>query len=79
MRIGRAAHPTRHLLMSVMASAAMVAAFFAFAPTVSACESTVVIRKVETGAAAPGGTYTIRMQGGEVIRNIDVAAGESVA
>ncbi|MDJ0770677.1 MAG: prealbumin-like fold domain-containing protein, partial [Ilumatobacter sp.] len=55
---------------------ALVASFFAMAPTALACHSQVRIEKIETGAAAPGLTYTVVMRevNGPVFATVEVPA-----
>ena len=74
-------HPwlTRHPWFAAIAFVLGVAsACVALPATAHACDTDVVIRKVETGAAAPGGTYTILMTGTDFQREVTVTAGDAV-
>ena len=79
MSTGRVTPPTgmraHHWWMPIVFVTALVVAFFAFAPAALACDHSVVIHKVETGALAPGGTYTILMTGPDFSRQVTVDAG----
>ncbi len=78
MSIGRIAHPTRHPATVIIFVLALVAAFFALAPTAYACDSRLAIEKIEVGAAAPGGTYTIVMTDETGTSTaVDVVAGQT--
>jgi uncharacterized surface anchored protein len=69
----------RHPWLTVLAFVlGVIAAAVAIPTTAAACDTSVVIRKVETGAGAPGGTYTILMTGADFRREVTVAAGGEV-
>ena len=74
-------HPwlARHPWLTVIAFVLGVVAAAVVVPTsAAACDTSVVIRKVETGAGAPGGTYTIVMTGADFRREVSVTAGAEV-
>ena len=81
MSTGRVTPPTgmraHHWWMPLVFVTALVVAFFAFAPAALACDHSVVIHKVETGALAPGGAYTVLMTGPDFSRQVTVDAGGS--
>ncbi|MFW2333579.1 SpaA isopeptide-forming pilin-related protein, partial [Ilumatobacter sp.] len=64
--------------MAIVFTFAFAAAFFAFAPAAEACHSQLAITKIETGAGAPGGTYTIEIAGDDFAETVTVTAGDTV-
>ncbi|MGI9577187.1 MAG: MSCRAMM family protein, partial [Microthrixaceae bacterium] len=78
MRTGFISHRPHHRAMAIVFSFVLAAAFFAFAPTAEACHSQIAITKIETGAGAPGGRYTITLTGDEFVETVMVLAGETV-